>query len=270
MSFQLLKPSVELAPYIRMYWTMESSLKKGEKYVQRIVPSGFCEITFYQDDVPECSVKEGYSKSQSQISGQKNSYFDLILSGNTKLISILFEPYGISQFFNLPISELLNQTIPLRFLLGIQLNELEDKVFEAKTIKDKIGLIEVFLKQLLIRKKSYQLPRILNSIQEINSNTQNNYILKLASNACLSRKQYERSFTDLVGISPKQFMRVVRFQRALFIKQNNSNKKLTELAYNVGYYDQSHMISEFKQLSGYTPKQYFSQCKSFSDYYAQL
>ena len=64
MSFQLLKPSSDLAPYIRMYWTMESSLEPGRNHVQRIVPSGFSEIIFYQNDVPESSVKENYIKSQ--------------------------------------------------------------------------------------------------------------------------------------------------------------------------------------------------------------
>jgi AraC-like DNA-binding protein len=249
---------------------MESSLTPGDKHVQRIVPSGFSEIMFYQKNVPESTAKDGYLKSRSQISGQKNTYFDLIISGNTKLLSIVFEPYGLSQFFDIPSSELLNQTIPLRFVLGKQLDELEDKVFKTDTTEQKIVIIENFFKKQLAKKKNYQLPRISNSVKEINSNSQNNPVLQLALNACLSRKQYERSFTNLVGISPKQFMRIVRFQRALFIKQNNPDIKLTELAVDAGYYDQSHMITDFKQLSGYTPKQYFTQCEPFSDYFSQF
>lgn len=124
------------------------------------------------------------------------------------------------------------------------------------------------LKRLLTKKTNYKLPRIAASVNQINIARNTKQIPALAFEACLSRKQFERNFTELIGISPKQFLRVIRFQRALFIQQYNSSLKLTELAADAGYYDQSHMISEFKQLSGYTPKQYFSQCEPFSDYFS--
>lgn len=259
-----------MAPYIRMYWAMESSSEPGQEHIQRIVPSGFSEITFYENDVPESTANQGYLKSPSQVSGQKNSFFDLIVSGQTKLFSVVFEPYGISQFFDIPVSELLNQTIPLRFLLGSQIDELEDKIFEAPTTKKKIERVEVFFMKLLANRKSYRLPRIAGSVKEIDMDAGSGQVPKLASKAYLSRKQYERDFTDIVGISPKQFMRVVRFQRALYIRQTNSEISLTQLACDAGYYDQSHMIADFKQLSGYTPKQYFAQCDPFSDYFTQF
>lgn len=268
MSFQIIQPSAQLAPYVRMYWSMESSLKPGEQHLQRIVPNGLTEITFYQNNIPESSAQNGSLKSHTQISGQKNCHFDLVVTGKIKLFSVLFNPQGISRFFKIPVSELFNQTIPLRFLLGARLDEIEDKLFEAQTTSEKVMIVERLLLQLLSEKESYKLPGIEGSVQQINAGNIPNHIPKLASDACLSRKQFERNFTELIGISPKQFMRVVRFQRALFIQHNNPDLKLTELAIDAGYYDQSHMISEFKQLSGYTPKQYFSQCEPFSDYFA--
>ena len=270
MSFQIIQPSPHLAPYIRMYWSMECSLEPGHKHFQRIVPNGLTEITFYQNNIPESSGKEGYLKSQTQISGQKICHFDLIVSGKTKLFSILFNPQGISSFFKIPASELYNQTIPLRFLLGAQLDKIEDDLFEAKSILEQVSIVETLLLNLLKKKENYKLPRIAKSVNQINSIPENTQIPELANKACLSRKQFERSFTELIGISPKQFMRVVRFQRALYLQQINSQIKLTELAIDAGYYDQSHMISEFKQLSGYTPKQYFIQCEPFSDYFSTV
>ena len=270
MSFQIIQPSLLLAPYVRMYWSMESSLKPGDKHIQRIVPNGLTEITFYQNDVPESTSDIGYLKSQTQISGQKNCHFDLVVTGKTRLFSILFNPQGISRFFKIPVSELFNQTIPLRFLLGNQLNETEEKLFESKSIKKQVEIVEKLLMELLFKNENHNLPRISNSVHQINKNEGNPQVPVLATDACLSRKQFERTFTNLIGISPKQFMRVVRFQRALFIQQNNSDLKLTELAIDSGYYDQSHMITEFKQLSGYTPKQYFEQCEPFSDYFTSF
>lgn len=268
MSFQILYPSPKLAPYIKMYWTMKGSVKSGEQHIQRIIPNGLTEIIFYQNDVPESSTKNGFLKDKSQISGQKNIPFDLIVSGQIKLFSILFKPHGISRFFNIPASELFNQTIPLRYLLGSQLDKIEDELFEATSNSEQVAIVEKLLLQLSAKRESYKLPRITESVIQINAENENKTIPDLAAVACLSRKQFERNFTELIGISPKQFMKVIRFQRALFIQQNNSNLKLTELACNVGYFDQSHMISDFKELSGFTPGQYFQQCSAYSDYFS--
>lgn len=270
MSFQVIQPSPGLSPYVRMYWAMESNLKPGEQHIQRIVPNGLAEIIFYQNDVPDSSLKEGFLKSQTQISGQKNCHYDLIVSGKTKLFSILFNPQGISRFFNVPASELFNQTIPLRFILGKQLNEIEDKLFEADAPLIQAEVIEKLLYKLLLKKDSKLLPGISQSLHVINHHESETEVQLLASEACLSRKQFERNFTELIGITPKQFMRVVRFQRALFLQQNNDATTLTQLGFNSGYYDQSHMISEFKMLTGFTPKQYFAHCEPFSDYFSKI
>jgi AraC-like DNA-binding protein len=63
-------------------------------------------------------------------------------------------------------------------------------------------------------------------------------------------------------------MRIVRFQYALHYKWQYPQTKLTGLAYDCGFYDQSHMINEFRDLSGKTPKQYFAECEPYSDYFS--
>ena len=89
----------------------------------------------------------------------------------------------------------------------------------------------------------------------------------LASESCLSRKQFERSFSDIIGSSPKQFLKIIRFQNAIFQKSKHPELNLTELAHKCGYYDQAHMINDFKTLSGFTPRYFFSDCDPFSDYF---
>lgn len=80
-----------------------------------------------------------------------------------------------------------------------------------------------------------------NAIELITPTKGNVSIDFLASNACLSRKQFERKFLSYIGISPKQFLKIIRFQNAIYFNQTTSFNKLTELAYKVGYYDQSHL-----------------------------
>ena len=86
--------------------------------------------------------------------------------------------------------------------------------------------------------------------------------------ACLSEKQFSRVFSDNIGLSPKEFSRIIRIQRALSILQNLPRINFAQLAYDCGYTDQSHMIKEFKQFSGYTPKEFLSLYNPFSDYFS--
>ena len=60
---------------------------------------------------------------------------------------------------------------------------------------------------------------------------------------------------------------MVRLQQALHLKSTDKSRSLTKLAYDCGYYDQSHFINEFKMQTGYTPKQYFDNFDSYSDFF---
>jgi AraC-like DNA-binding protein len=156
----------------------------------------------------------------------------------------------------------------LKFILKNEVNELESKLLETKTFFNKIKLVEDFLfKRLEKNKKKYEFNRINHSVSLINKAKGNLDVNYLASEACLSRKQYERIFSEYIGTSPKQFLRTIRFQNTLVQKGKDKTASLTSLAYHCGYYDQSHMINEFKLFSGMTPTQYFSECEPFSDYF---
>ena len=125
------------------------------------------------------------------------------------------------------------------------------------------------LKELHKYKSEHDRKRIDDSIRNINQTLGKISIEELSSRACLSRKQYERIFTDNIGISPKRFLRIVRFQNVIFQKQMRQNSNLTTLAYDCGYFDQSHMINDFKILSGKTPSQYFREGEVISDYFSE-
>ena len=95
------------------------------------------------------------------------------------------------------------------------------------------------------------------------------YILEcteLSSIACLSKKQFERLFNSLVGVNPKEYTRIVRFQKALELMQHQSGEiNQEQIAYASGYADQSHFIREFKKFSGYTPTSLLKVSNPYSD-----
>jgi transcriptional regulator GlxA family with amidase domain len=71
-----------------------------------------------------------------------------------------------------------------------------------------------------------------------------------------------------VGITPKLLARITRFQKALNMLETNSSKSLTTVAYEGGFYDQSHFIRDFKEFTGYNPNTYFARNMEFTKYLA--
>lgn len=268
MEYCLSKPSALLAGFVKHYWTLNNCLLAGTEHVQRIVPNGLAELTFYLGYKPE-SLNSSKSLSDNiLLTGQLSEYYDIRVKENLSLFSIVFQPHGLCSFFDFPVSELQNQSVSLRYLLKDTVNELETRLYEATTFENRVQIVEEFLLQRLQKSPAnYHFSRIQESIRLINQSKGNINIDYLASEACFSRKQFERTFTALIGTTPKQFLRIVRFQHAIYEKSKDKRANLTQLTYQCGYYDQSHMTNDFIKLSGLTPKQYFTDCEPFSDYF---
>lgn len=85
--------------------------------------------------------------------------------------------------------------------------------------------------------------------------------------SCLSKKQFERLFNSFVGVNPKEYTRIVRFQKALAYLQHLpiDGMNLAQIAYASAYADQSHFIREFKRFCGYTPKGLLQRATPYSD-----
>lgn len=268
MGFQLAQASDVLAPFVKSYWGMDHSFSPGKECLQRIVPNGLSELIIYLGDLPE-SMDPGKSiTAHSLLSGQLKEYYDLKVSGHLSLFSIIFQPHGLMAFFDLPLRELFNQNVPLRFILKDVVGELENSLYEAQSFHSRKKVAEEFLLGRIRKsKRKYEFDRIRCSIEVINRAKGVVDIDDLSSTACLSRKQFERTFLEHVGTTPKQFLKTVRFQNAVNEKSKNQDLSLTELTYQCGYYDQSHMTGDFQRLAGMTPSRYFAECEPYSDYF---
>lgn len=268
MDYIITKPSSFLSQYVKHYWSLQHCNSLRSEHIQRIIPSGLFELIFYFKDKPESSDEKKEVSDSILITGQLKDFHDLKISGDLELFSIYFHPHGLSMFLDLPMSEIFNHSIPLRYVLNDAVNKLEDELSSADKHEDRVKITEYFLlSRLRKNEKKYHYDKIRHLINLINREKGIVDINSLVADSFLSRKQFERVFSEIIGTSPKQFLKVVRFQNAIFEKTKNPGLNLTELAYKCGYFDQAHMINDFKTLSGYTPKHYFKDCDPFSDYF---
>ena len=192
---------------------IENSMPLGNKHIQRIVPTGLLELSFYLGDKPSSSDPQKSISESSVITGQLKEFFDIQITGKLSLFSVYFYPHGLALFLDIPVRELNNLTVPLQQLMFPVAKELEEKLAETPSFQKRIALMELFLLDRLrkIAAKPHK-KRIRNSIEIINRSGGMVDINTLASEACLSRKQFERMFQDTVGTSPKQLLKIIRFQ----------------------------------------------------------
>jgi AraC-like DNA-binding protein len=268
MAMSTSKPAPILEPYIKQYWCIENVLSKGEQYVHRIIPCGLSELMFYLGEIPLVLDSRKSFNENVVLNGHQKEFFDIQIANQISLFSIAFHPQGLMKFFNIPLNEAYNQNIPLKYIDKVFEKELFPRLQDAETFEQRVEIVNThFIKLLSKNYANFEFQRVSHIVNTIKSSNGLIDVDSLSSEACLSRKQFERVFTRHIGSTPKQYLKTVRLQLSLHLKGNDKSKSLTQLAYDCGYYDQSHFINEFKQQTGHTPKQYFDSYDSYSDFF---
>ena len=244
-NFKFYKPCKELQPYVRYYRVFKSN----QPLNTLTFPIGCPQIIFHKQTplyIPEL----GISQSEFTVSGHSHLY----ANGNVEMIVVVFQPYTLKAFLNLPISLLHNQEVSGYDLENKHLKRLATQIFDCEQIAGALTL-----------KTEYNIKRITAVIRQLLIMPETS-VKELTSIACLSKKQFERLFNELVGANPKEYARIVRFQKSLKLLQHYSeDANQAQLAYQCGYADQSHFIREFRRFSGYTPLSLLNVCKPYSD-----
>ncbi len=262
--FQVIQPSVLLAPYVKQYWfvTMENVVRSS----QRLVPMGCAALSFHRGNRTYSSLDGDYLP-QSHFYGITIKYTDLVFSGYIDFICIVFRPAGAKAFFKIPLGELNNGYAPVDALSDPELCKLEQRLNDTRDNLTSIGLIEQFLLRRIYRLDEYDNKRInavINAILEGETDVD-----RLADTACLGYKQFKRVFIENIGAKPKDFLQIVRFQKLHHLLQRHTDMTIEQLAYECDYYDKSHLIKDLKDFSGFTPTELLEACDPiYSNYHA--
>ena len=255
---KIYQPKKELRPYVRYYWAMESD----EPFSVLTFPIGCPQMIFHSRKplfIPELSSRQ----DKFTISGQVNFPAHIAFDGDTEMIVAVFYPHTIGMFIDTPPSAFYNQEISGYDIGNKQLNSLADRIFDCADSETAVTVIEQWLTARI--RPSLNTERIGASLSAL-LRTPSTSVENLAGIACLGKKQYGRLFREYVGMNPKEYGRIVRFQRALRMMQLGS-RDYVGIAYANGYSDQSHFIRDFRQFTGTTPKQLTEYQTPYSDLY---
>jgi len=257
MIYQTFEPGQELSTIIKCYWTLESPEEKTPEK-QTIVPDGCMEMIFHYGDMYSQYLENGNKLIQPRcfVFGQLTRPLEIEPTGETGIFSVRFHHNGFLPFATMPLKEMENKAVSLEKLFGEDGQIIEQKIIDAKSTIERINLIETFL---LNRLKDFKtIDRIVKSTVEtiLTANGQLS-IDELSKKMNINRRQLERKFSSAIGLSPKQLSKTIRLQATLHRLLNKKFTSLTALGYENEYYDQAHFIKDFKELTGYTPGEFY-------------
>ncbi|MEM7659065.1 MAG: helix-turn-helix transcriptional regulator, partial [Bacteroidota bacterium] len=161
------------------------------------------------------------------------------------------------------IKEMENTPVPLEALYGEAGNALAEQILTAHSTAERIEIIEAFLLQRLRDAKN--IDRIVQSTVDTMLEVKGQIsVAELSEQNQTHRRQLARKFSSVIGLSPKQLSKTIRIQAALTALLTETPAKLTDLAYDNEYYDQSHFIKDFKEFTGLSPKEFYGDALRMS------
>lgn len=216
--FKIIQPNALLKPYVKHYWLLKTF---GQQAIARTLPTGMMNLIFHRGS-RLLSVRDKEYHPRAFLSGHEKMFADLEYSGQVDMISVVFYATGARAFFNIPMDRLNDLKVSANDIEDKELAELENSLINTENDQLCILLIERFLLKRLTRLAEYNQKRIEAAISLINSGKTD--VSSLADAACLSSKHFNRIFSEYIGTNPKEFIRTIRFQRALYASVPSTNK----------------------------------------------
>ena len=212
-------------------------------------------LYFYPFETPEAEYLTQNKKvnlSSSIITGRQVNRIHLKMMHHNLTIKVGFQPGGLYRLMGVPLNEFsMDESFDSTYMLDKEIAFITEQLREATAYDQMVSIIESFLLKKLQHLRSKLpidsvLPLIIKKGGLVN-------VDDIAQQSCVSVRQLERQFQQRIGISPKFFVRLTRFSKAWVMKENNPHLKWTTIAYECGYFDQMHLIRDFKEFAGVTP-----------------
>lgn len=252
MRFEKVTPTEKLRPYIKYLVISENPEAKEYK----VFPSTGLVMGFqYRGHLSTISNQQETNLANAGITGIGDTFKIFRNSADIGTILVYFTEVGWAAFCNCPANELFNESVSLNDIFGRQqISETEEKLSVANSDQKRIYIIEQFLLSQL--KKTVQDQLIVAAIKLIYQSKGSIRIKEINDKLAISQSPFEKRFRKLVGVSPKKFSSIVRFNNVL--NQLGTEKTLAEICYENNFFDQAHFIKDFKQYTGDTPERFKS------------
>jgi AraC-like DNA-binding protein len=261
-------PGFPLNQFIEALITFEG-IQHGHN-VDRFLPNGDCEILIDLLDGPQYiydnnTLKEIQACHHVWASGVRTEPITIPSGNNAAMMVIAFKKGMAAPFFPFPMSEIADAVVDADLVWGHDFGLLREQLIEARTPELKFAIVEQFLIGEFLRKLEVD-PCVAFAVGEMTQRPDSLSIGRMNQQIGYSQKHFTDIFRRAVGITPKQYLRIMRFQRAVQTIDAASQPDWGRISLDCGFYDQSHFINDFKHFSGFTPDEYARIHTNYQNY----
>ena len=269
MLYREFRPSERLSPDIECFWLLEGYEASASDRPERLLPDGCIELIVNLGDRFRERLDDGSEVVQPVrfVAGQMTRPVHVMPTGSVRLFGVRFTPGGTVPFIDGPPAELTNQIVALDALAWRLERELAERLDPTYASDLLVDAAEGVLARRLERSKDRRGP-IRAAVQRMLRSSGRASIDRIADDLGISGRQLERRFVSEVGLGPKLFCRILRFQ-TVFQAVEQGDSRWVDVAAGCGYYDQSHLIRDFRQFGGDTPASLLADLTKFGEFFTR-
>lgn len=260
MALQTYIPRAPLAHFVKWMWLSQGDHPPHR--LERVLPNGSMQVVISLQEktlrvYDRQKIHQFQSFPASVVVGMQSEYSVIDTAPQASMIGVAFKPGGAFPFFNCPANEFHQAHVPLESLWGAGASDLRDRLLEAKTPADKFWIFERFLMDRAVRPLELH-PAVTYALTEFQGVAHLKSISQVVNQMGFSARRFIQVFNESVGLTPKLFCRILRFQEVLHFLSNGQGMDLAEIALNCGYFDQAHFTHDFQSFSGLSPTAYLT------------
>lgn len=238
--------------------------------VDRFLPNGDTEILIDFHDTPQFiydnnSLKEIQACNRVWASGVRTEPITIPSGNGAAMMVISFKKGMAAPFFPFPMEEISDAVVDADLIWGSEFSDLRERLLEEKDVGCRFSLVEEFLMKAFASKLAIN-PCIEFAIREMSIRPDRISISKMNEKIGYSQKHFTDMFRRSVGITPKSYLKIMRFQKAVQTIDTATGIEWDMIAQECGFYDQAHFINDFKHFSGFTPEQYSKISTNYQNY----
>lgn len=240
--------------------------------VDRFLPDGNVNIVIDLTDYPKFiydndTLKEIQSCRNIWFSGIRNKFITIPSGRDSEMFVINFHKGMAYPFVQMPMHELTDYVVDGELVMTGEILNMRERILMAPTIRHKFHRAEHYLLKSF-RSRLNVNPFITYSVNMLAQAPASLTMEKLAAKVGFSQKHFIKLFKEHVGVTPKAFVRIMRFQKVIQEAGTTGITNWASVALESGYYDQAHFINDFRGFSGFTPQQFLQTKSEFTNYVA--
>lgn len=265
------EPNKELLHILERLIITEGYIPAGQIWEHNALPSIMQSIAILFDkDEMQTTVKSVLKDREENLKkhlilGQFTKSFLYTLKGSADSIVFHFRPTGLYRLLQQPMHLFTDNILPMQQYLPAYDEMLH--IINTSSGRQITEHVQEFIKNKVITAPPSQLlvaEKISNKIIEANGNID---LQKTAKEEGVSERSLQRYFLEYIGISPKAFKNIARFNFVTRAMETGTNQKFADLLYDAGYYDANHFTKDFKKIAGITPTQYYKGKSGYEKFF---